>query len=96
MLAGQAQSFYAEVPDSIVRPYIEASRATPGRVWREVIGVLVSEDTRVQLAKWTPRTLLIVPERDKVLGERPMQILADAMPGAHLARLARTSHAPHW
>jgi 3-oxoadipate enol-lactonase len=96
VLAGQAQSFHAEVADSVVRPYIEASRGTPGHVWREVIAALVSEDTRPQLASWKPRTLLIIPENDKVLGDGPMQVLAAAMPNAEVARIARTSHAPHW
>ncbi len=96
VLAGQAQSFHGEVPDAVVRPFIEASRGTPGHVWREVIGVLLSEDTRGELATWQPRVLLIIPEHDKVLGDGPMQALADALPGAELARIPRTSHAPHW
>jgi pimeloyl-ACP methyl ester carboxylesterase len=96
VLAGQARSFHAEVPDSVVRPYIEAARGTPGHVWREVIAALVSEDIRPQLASWKPRTLLIIPENDKVLGEGPMQGLAAAIAHAEVARIARTSHAPHW
>ena len=96
VLAGQSNSFFAEVPDSIIAPYIEASRSTPGYVWREVIGALVNEDMRPQLAAWRPATLLVVPEKDRVLGAQPMEQLQAALPQGRVARISRASHAPHW
>jgi pimeloyl-ACP methyl ester carboxylesterase len=96
VLAGQANSFFAEVPDSIVAPYIEASRNTPGYVWREVIGALVDEDTRPQFPSWRPATLLVVPETDRVLGALPMEQLSAALPQARVAQIPHASHAPHW
>ena len=96
VLAGQSNSFFGEVPDSVVAPYIEASRSTPGYVWKEAIGALVNEDRRPLLATWRPATLLVMPEKDRVLGELPMEQFTAALPHAQVARISRASHAPHW
>ena len=96
VLAGQAASFFEEPPDSVVGPYIEASRATPGYVWREIVTALRTTDTRPMLTTWRPRTLLVMAENDKVVGSFGMDALRAALPNADVARIERTSHAMHW
>lgn len=92
----QRDSFRGPVPDSIVQPYIDAARATPGRVWREVIDSLLAFDTRVFLTGWRPRTLLVLAEEDAVIGDDGMIELAAAMPDADTVRIPGTSHGVHW
>ena len=96
VLSMQSGSFFAEVPDSVVRPYIVASRATPGHAWREVITYIVETDTRDFLGSWKPRTLLVIPENDKVVGNAAMDGIRRAIPAADTVRIPRTSHAMHW
>jgi 3-oxoadipate enol-lactonase len=92
----QRESFLGPVADSIVSPYIDAARASPGHVWREVIDSLLVFDTSSILGGWRPRTLLVMAENDKVIGNAPMDSFAAAMPGADTIRIPRTSHGVHW
>lgn len=96
VLAMQADGFFGPVPDSVLLPAIAASRATPGHVWREVIPYIITTDTRELLRQWTPRTLLVMAENDKVMGPGPMEDLVRAIPSADTVRIPRTSHAMHW
>lgn len=92
----QRESFLAEVPDAVVRPYIDAARATPGHVWRDVIDTLLVSDTRSFLPGFRPRTLLVMAENDKVVGNASMDAIVAALPAADTVRIPRTSHGMHW
>ena len=92
----QRESFFGDVPDAVVRPYIDASRDTPGRVWRDVIDTLLVADTRSFLADFRPRTLLVMAENDKVVGNASMNDIVAALPAADTVRIPRTSHGMHW
>lgn len=92
----QRESFLGEVPDSVVRPYIDASRETPGHVWRDVIDTMLVSDTRSFLAGFRPRTLLVMAENDKVVGNASMNDIIAALPAADTVRIPRTSHGMHW
>jgi len=96
VLATQEASFFGDVPDSVIRPYIDASRATPGHAWREAIPYLLENDTRDFLGAWKPRTLLVMAENDRAVGNAAMDGIVAAMPSADAARIPRTSHAMHW
>jgi 3-oxoadipate enol-lactonase len=96
ILAGQRESFFGPVADSVVERYISASRLSPGHVWKEAIAEVVENDSRPMLADWKPRTLVVFAEHDKVLnGARTLE-LAAALPQADTVRIPRTSHAMHW
>ena len=92
----QRESFFGEVPDSVVRRYIDASRDTPGHVWRDVIDTLLVSDSRSFLAGFRPRTLLVMAENDKVVGTAFMDEIVAALPAADTVRIPRTSHGMHW
>ena len=96
LLSIQEEGFYGQVADSVVRPYIVASRATPGHAWREVIPYLLETDTRDFLGAWRPRTLLVMPENDKAVGNAAMDGIIRAIPAADTVRIPRTSHSMHW
>ena len=92
----QRESFFGAVPDSVVRPYIDAARATPGYVWRDVIDTLLVSDTRSFLSAFRPRTLLVMAENDKVVGNASADAIVAALPAADTVRIPRTSHGMHW
>jgi 3-oxoadipate enol-lactonase len=96
LLSMQRDGFFGEVPDSVVQRYIVASRATPGHAWREVIAHILETDTRDFLGSWRPRTLLVIPENDKVVGNTAMDGIVRAIPAADTVRIPRTSHSVHW
>jgi 3-oxoadipate enol-lactonase len=92
----QRESFSGDVPDAVVRPYIDASRDTPGHVWRDVIDTLLLSDTRSFLSGFRPRTLLVMPDNDKVAGTAFMDEIVAALPAADTVRIPSTSHGMHW
>ena len=92
----QSDGFFEPVHDSVLRPYVATSLATPGWVWREGIDTMLASDTRDFLGAWRPRTLLVMAENDKVIGRESMDDLVRALPGADTVRIPRTSHAMHW
>ena len=92
----QRESFFGEVPDAVVRPYIDASRGTPGHVWRDVLDTLLVSDTRSFLSGFRPRTLLVMADNDKVVGTAFMDEIVAALPAADTVRIPRTSHGMHW
>ena len=96
ILAGQRDSFFGPVEDSVVEPYITAARATPGHAWREILTALLQGDTQRFLTDWKPQTLVVMAQQDKLLDSAATMALVRALPQADTVTIPRTSHAMHW
>lgn len=91
----QQATISAPVPADFFAQAVAESNKVPARVWRDVLGALLSE-TPVDLATLKAPTLIVWGDKDAFWTHDQQLQLRQRIAGSRLATYPNVGHAPHW
>jgi pimeloyl-ACP methyl ester carboxylesterase len=92
----QSGTAFAQVAETFMEGIVGESLKAPARVWRDVIGGLLTYDDSQQLARIAAPTLLVCGDHDAVFGREEQARLAATLPNAEVSVYRETGHCANW